>query len=191
VVISAKGSEPETLLVGKKTGESVYVKMASGKSVYLVDAGIVDDLSKGMLDLRDKEVLDFRIGDVKRLELKRKDKTIVCIKQERDWRIIEPVKQKADNYRVDNILSKIDEMKTEKFVAGEASQLSEYGLDQPDVVVTLIFNDDKTEKLLVGKKLPESESAYGKLASGKVVFVIPKDVLDELNKDVEDIREKN
>ena len=196
VVISAKGSEPETLLVGKKTGESVYVKTASEQPVYLVDAGIVDDLGKGMLDLRDKEVLDFMQGDVKRLELKRKDKTIVCIKQERDWRIIEPVKQKAENYKVDGILSKIDEMKTEKFVAEEASQLSEYGLDQPDVEVTLTFKDDKTVgtphavSLLVGKKLPDSESAYGKLASGKVVFVIPKDVLDELYKDVEDIREK-
>ncbi len=189
-VISVRESEPKTLLVGKKTGESVYVKTASEKSVYLVDAGIVDDLSKGMLDLRDKEVLDFMQGDVKRLELKRRDKTIVCIKQERDWRIIEPVKQKAENYKVDNILNKIDEMKTEKFVAEEASQLSEYGLDQPDVEVTLTFKDDKTEKLLVGKKLPESESAYGKLASGKVVFVIPKDVLDELYKDVDDIREK-
>jgi hypothetical protein len=189
-VIYVRESEPKTLLVGKKTGESVYVKTASEKSVYLVDAGIVDDLSKGMLDLRDKEVLDFTQGDVKRLELKRKDKTIVCIKQEHDWRIIEPVKQKAENYKVDNILSKIDEMKTEKFVAEEASQLSEYGLDQPNVEVTLTFKDDKTEKLLVGKKLPESESAYGKLASGKVVFVIPKDVLDELYKDVDDIREK-
>ncbi len=189
-VISVRGSEPETLLVGKKTGESVYVKTASEQPVYLVDAGIVDDLSKGMLDLRDKEVLDFTQGYVKRLELKRKDKTIVCIKQERDWRIIEPVKQKAENYKVDGILSKIDEMKAEKFVAEEASQLSEYGLDQPDLEVTLTFRDDKTEKLLVGKNLPESESAYGKLASGKVVFVIPKDVLDELNKDVDDIREK-
>jgi hypothetical protein len=66
----------------------------------------------------------------------------------------------------------------------------EYGLDQPDVEVTLTFKDDKTEKLLVGKKLPDSESAYGKLASRKVVFVIPKDVLNELNKDVDDIREK-
>ncbi len=189
-VISVRESEPETLLVGKKTGESVYVKTASEQPVYLVDAGIVDDLSKGMLDLRDKEVLDFTQGYVKRLELKRKDKTIVCIKQERDWRIIEPVKQKAENYKVDGILSKIDEMKAEKFVAEEASQLSEYGLDQPDLEVTLTFRDDKTEKLLVGKNLPESESAYGKLASGKVVFVIPKDVLDELNKDVDDIREK-
>lgn len=189
-VVSARGSEPKTLLVGKKTGESVYVKTASGKSVYLVDGSIVDDLSKGLLDLRDKEVLDFTHGYVKRLELKRKDKTIVCIRQEHDWRIIEPVKQKAENYKVDNILSKIDEMKAEKFVAEEASQLSEYGLDQPDVEVTLTFKDDRTEKLLVGKKLPDSESAYGKLASGKVVFVIPKDVLDELNKDVDDIREK-
>ncbi len=193
VVISAKGSEPETLLVGKKKGESVYVKTASEKSVYLVDAGIVDDLSKGLLDLRDKEVLEFMQGDVKRLELKRKDKTIVCIKQENDWRIIEPVKQKAENYKVDSIISKLDGLEVEKFVAEEASQLSEYGLDQPDVEVTLIFKDVETRhavSLLVGKKLPDSESAYGKIASGKVVFVIPKDVLDELHKDVDDIREK-
>lgn len=188
-VISIEGSDTETLLVGKKAGESVYVKTASAESVYLVDAGIVDDLSKETLDLRDRQVMKFEKNDVKRIELKTSDVTITCIKQERDWRFIEPIREKAKNYVVNDILSKLEALKAEKFVAEKAARLSEYGLDKPDVKATMTFKDDSVKTLLVGKKLPDSDLAYAKIAAEEVVFVIEKDVVDELKKDVDEIRE--
>jgi hypothetical protein len=186
-IIVLRGSEPEMLLVGKKARGSVYVKTASVESVYLVDAGIMDDLSKETLDLRDKQVMKFEQQNVKRIELKRKDKTIVCIKQERDWRLVEPVKEKAKNYEVNDILNKLDDLKAERFVAEKAARLSEYGLDQPDVEVAVTFEDNSTEKLLVGEKLPDSDSAYAKTAAEDIIFVIEKDVVDELKKDVDEM----
>lgn len=189
VVIFIEGSDAETLLVGKKAGELVYVKATSSESVYLVDAGIVDDLSKETLDLRDQQVMKFEKNDVKRIELKTSDRTIACIKQERDWRFIKPIREKAKNYVVNDILSKLEALKAEKFVAEKATRLSEYGLDEPDVKATLTFKDDSVKTLLVGKKLPDSDSSYAKIAAKEVVFVIENDVVDELKKDVDEIRE--
>jgi len=182
-------SDTESLLVGKKAGDLVYVKTASAESVYLVDAGIVDDLSKGTLDLRSRQVMKFEKSDVKRIELKTPDETMVCIKQERDWRIIEPIREKAKNYAMNDILSELADLKTEKFVAEKAARPSDYGLDKPHVTATLTFRDDSTKTLLVGEKLPDGDSSYAKNGAEEVVFVIEKEVVDELKKNVDEIRE--
>lgn len=189
VVISLKRSGTKTLLVGKKAGKSVYVKTASAESVYLVDAGIVGDLTRGWLGFRDRQMMDFRRDDVKRIDLRRKDETITFIKQERDWRIIEPMREKAKNYQVIDMMRKLDSLKAEKFVTEKTERLLEYGLDQPVVEVTVTLEDDSTKTLLVGDKVPDSDSYYAKIADADIIFIIKKDVVDELEKDLSTIRE--
>jgi len=189
VVISLKGSGTKTLLVGKKAGKSVYVKTASAGSVYLVDAGIVDDLTGGWLGFRDRQMMEFRRDDVKRIDLRRKDETVAFIKQERDWRIIKPMREKAKNYQIIDMMRKLDSLKAEKFVAEKPEQLSEFGLDQPDVEITLTLEDDSTKTLLVGYKAPGSGLYYAKIFDADIIFVIKKDVVDELEKDLSTIRE--
>lgn len=189
VVLSLKGDGAKTLLMGKEVKGSVYVKTSSAETVYLVDVGIMDDLTKSSLDLRDSQMMEFDRNDVKRIELKRKDEAIVLIKQEHDWRIIEPIREKAKNYEVIDILRKLDSLKAEKLVAEKAVQLSEYGLDQPDIEVTVTLKDDSAKTLLVGKKLPDSDSSHAKVADVDVIFVIEKDVVDKLKKDLSKIKE--
>ena len=190
ITLSLKGSGTKTLLAGKKTGKLVYVKTAAEETVYLVGAGILDDLTKKPLDFRNSQMMEFQRDDVKRIELRKKDGVIVCIKQERDWRIIEPIREKASNDKVIDILRKLDSLKAEKFVAEKAQRLSEYGLDQPRVEVILTLKDDSTKSLLVGKKPPNSDSSYAKTAAEDVIFVIEKSVVDELSKKLDEIREE-
>ncbi|MFC1713510.1 DUF4340 domain-containing protein [Candidatus Poribacteria bacterium] len=188
-LLSLEGAGTKTLLVGKKVEGSVYVKTAPSETVYFVDAGIVDDLTKSSLDLRDTQMMKFDRNDVKRIELKGKEETIICIKQERDWRIVEPIREKAKNYQVIDILRKLEGLKAEKFVTEKAARLSDYGLDQPDMTVTVTLKDDSTKTLLVGGTLPDSDSSYAKDADADVIFVIEKDVVDELGKSLSEIKE--
>ena len=111
--------------VKEKMEESVYVKTASAKPVYLIDAGIVTDLAREPLYFRDSQMMKFEREDVKRIQLERKDETIACIKQEHDWRILEPVREKAKNYEIIDILRKLDSLKAEEFVTEKAGRLSE------------------------------------------------------------------
>ena len=185
VIISQRGAESRRLLLGEKAGELVYAKTARTAQVFLVGAGIVDDLSKNPLDLRDKKVMEFRKDDVKRIQLERNDTTIVCIKQERDWRVLEPVREKAKNYEIDGILNKLDDLMAEEFVVEKAERLSEYGLDPPDTAITMVLGDDTAKILLVGKKLPDGGAAYAKTADEDVIFIVAKDVIDELGKDLD------
>jgi hypothetical protein len=185
-IVHTGGSESESLLIGKKMGESAYAKTDSAASVYLVDAGIINGLSKKPLDLYHRQVMEFRKDEVVRIELRSKDReAITCIKQERDWRIVEPVRKKAKNYEINGMLQKLYELKTRRFVTEKAARLSMYGLDRPDVEITMTFEDGSKKTLRVGKNLPDSDSAYAKTAAGDIIFVIEKDVVDELKKDVD------
>jgi hypothetical protein len=190
LTISPKDSDNIILLVGDKSGGSVYVKTGSSNSVYLMDASIAGDLDKKVLHLRDKQVMKFQQNDAKRIELRRKDEIIVCIKQERDWRLIEPVKEKAKNYEINDIIRELGDLKAERFVAEKAGDLQEYGLSQPEIEVIVTLEDDSGKILLVGKNLPDVNSAYAKTGDMDVIFVIGGDILEELGKSVEDIREQ-
>ncbi len=189
VTIFLKDAETTRLLFGKRVNRSVYVKTGSSETVYLIDVSIRDVLPIDALHFRDSQMMEFDRNDVKRIELKGKEETIVCIKQERDWRIVEPIREKAKNYQVIDILRKLDSLKAEKFVAEKATRLSEYGLDQPDVKATVTLKDDSTKTLLVGDTLPDSNSFYAKDADADVIFVIEKDVVDELGKNLSTIKE--
>jgi len=190
-VFHLKDGVSRTLLLGDTvpTGSYVYIKQKSTSDIHLVSASIVGNLTREPLHFRDSQVMEFRRDDAKRIELKRKDGTIVCIKQERDWRIVEPVRAKAKNDEVIDILGKLDSLKTEKFVAEKAERLSEYGLDQPEVEATVTLKDDSTAVLLVGKKLPDSDSSYAKTADEDAIFVMEKEVADELRKELDEIKE--
>ncbi len=189
VTIFLKDAETKKLLFGKRVNRSVYVKAGSSETVYLVDVSIRDVLRTDALHFRDSQVMEFDRNDVKRIELKGKKETIVCIKQERDWRIVEPIREKAKNYEIIDILRKLESLKAEKFVVGRAVRLSEYGLDQPDMKATVTLKDDSTKTLLVGGTLPDSDSFYAKDADADVIFVIEKDVVDELSKGLNKIKE--
>ena len=53
----------------------------------------------------------------------------------------------------------------------------------------MTLKDDSTQTLLVGKKLTDSDSFYAKTADTDIIFVIEKDVVDQLEKDLSEIRE--
>lgn len=189
VEISLKGAIVKTLLVGKRTNNQVYVKTASEEPVYLVDSRIADALTGTVLNFRDAQMLEFNRDNVERIELKRSDAIIACIKQERDWRIVEPIREKAKNFVIIDILRKLEGLKAEKFVAEKANRLSEYGLEQPDIAVMMTLQSGDINTLMIGRQLPGSDLFYAKIAAEDVIFLINRDVVDELQKGLSEIRE--
>ena len=187
VVVSLEGAKEETLLVGKKVGKSVYAGKLPVKSVFAINADIVNDLEKGTLDLRDKQVMKFDQKDVNRFELGRKGEAIVCIKQEHDWRITKPIRAKAKNYKIDDILKEMADLKAQKFISEKADHLSEYGLSQPSKRVSLAFKDGSSLELILGKESRDGESVYAKVSDSELIFVLDKKIAKQLDIDAKDL----
>ncbi|MBD3184670.1 DUF4340 domain-containing protein [Candidatus Poribacteria bacterium] len=190
IVVSVAGlGEDMVLSIGDKRGDSAYITSSYSKGIYLLDMEVIDNIARDFVDLQDKQVISFNRDDVKRLKIKRQDMTIVCIKQERDWRIIEPIKEKANNYKIIDILREMEEMKATRFLVSSVPKSSVYGLDNPAIEVKLIFEDGTTKVLLIGKELENRESVYAMTDSGFSVFVLDTDNLKIFMQDLDELIE--
>src|SRR5262245_6525217 len=102
--------EPKSLLVAAIKGkDQAYATVTGGATphpVVLVDAKAVTDLAKSAQDLRDRTVLGaFDVQTVTRVEIKRKDATLVLERKgDTDWQLVAPRQGKAQAGRVSDFL---------------------------------------------------------------------------------------
>ncbi len=193
--------------VGKKDekGMLCYIRRSGDKSVFMVKTEeFYDRVSNPLLALRDRLIIEYEKENAERLVIEKKDRTFVCEKSKDDptkWMLIEPVKAAADMIPLNNVIWDLAFFKVERYVTQSPKDLSEFGLDNPNMKVTIAYKEiieesiekrkkDKegeiylkpkvsegppaTKTLLIGKKVRPDENAnyYGMLAGGDLVFEI-------------------
>jgi hypothetical protein len=191
-VVPGENKTQKTLLVGKDVPgtDRVYAKRQDSDSVFSVNKDIIARLTKEVYDLRDKTVIDFQRADVNKLELKRGESTIVCVKDNLgEWRIMQPAEYKADKDTINNLLFELDSLKAQKFVSDKPASLAPYGLDNPQNIVTL-YESGKAEPklLLLGKK--QEDSVYVKTKDADTVFLVKGSLLNKVEMGVAELRDK-
>jgi len=191
-VMFGENKSSKILLVGKDVPETsrVYVKRPNSDSVFSVNKDIVARLTKEVYDLRDKTVIDFQRADVNKLQLKRGDRIVVCVKDNLgEWKITQPAEYKADKDAVDNLLFELDSLKASEFVSDKSASLAPYGLDNPQNIVTL-YESGKTEPkmLLFGKK--QGDVVHVKTKDADTVFLVTGSILDKAEMGVAELRDK-
>lgn len=173
--------------LGSKTEEGVYALGSRLSAVVLISDSDFEKLDVTLLDLRTKQVWDIETSEVVELELKHNGTEIKCLRKGYDWHIVSPVKEKARNVAVGDMVYKVHDLKALRFVKGR-KPLSELGLDKPRLVLKLKTRDGKTYELKLGKEA--EEGIYAKATGVEATFTVGEDVLDELKKTLEDLREK-
>lgn len=174
--------------VGGKSKDGYYALGSYSNAVVLIGQGDFEKLDKGFLDLRTKTVWDITTSDVAEVELKHDGTDVRCIRKGYDWHIVSPVKEKANNSEVNDILYKVHQLKALKFLPKPKS-LSEYGLDKPRVYLRMTMRDGRTRyELALGKE--KDGEIYARASVSEYPFMVDKDVLEKLQKTVEDLREK-
>jgi hypothetical protein len=173
--------------IGDKAKDGVYVLGSYSDAVMLIGEGDFEKLDKSFLDLRTKTIWDITTSDVAELELKHDDLQIKCVRKGYNWHIVSPVKEKANNTEVNDILYEVRQLKALRFVPKPAKP--EYGLDKPQVYLKMTMRDGETSyELSLGKEV-EGE-IYAKASVSEYPFMVDKDILEKLKKRVEDLREK-
>ena len=174
--------------VGGKTKDGYYVLGSYSNAVALISQDDFEKLNKGLLELRTKTVWDITTSDVAEVELKHDKTDVRCIRKGYDWHIVSPVKEKANNSEVNDILYEVHQLKALRFLPKPRS-LSQYGLDKPRVYLKMTMRDGrKSYELSLGKE--KDGEIYAKASVSEYPFMVDKDVLEKLLKTVEDLREK-
>lgn len=169
-------------------GEGAYARVGNGQAVYLVGAGLYAQLDKDPLDLRFRRLLSFETWDVGRMTVSWNSQEILLEKREEEWKLKKPREGNANYSAVIDLLNDIRDLKWEKLVTTESTDLPRYGLDTPIVAVTLTKTDGTSlGTVLLGKR--EGNLVYAKLQGKPEIYGIPSTFLDSLPQEPDTLAE--
>ncbi|MFH0924884.1 MAG: DUF4340 domain-containing protein [bacterium] len=195
------GEETQTLFLGNQKEGKVYARIGDEKSVYLINEDIFKKLNKGVDELRHKKLVELNKYRVKKLSLKYFDKKII-LKKEKDggeWEIVEPVdaSREVEYSKVSEILTKISEIKADKFITRQDLSDKEMGFEIPKLEVTLTFEEgdekekkEKEQGITIGNLKSKEEGYYAKGSSLEGEVLVKAEEVERLEVDVEGIVEK-
>ncbi len=201
VSFTQRGEEaPAVLLIGKRKGETVYVTSRDASQIFLVQRALIDKMEAGVAWLRDKQILNFGIDDVNRLELKYEDVSLTCHRLGTDWRLTAPVQEAANNGEVNGIIYELDDLKVAEFLP-VVPDTATTGFNSPQIQITVGLRNQQRYTLQIGKaEVPlKTASATSKIdISGRfyarlqhepdVVFLLDRTLIPRLKTELERLR---
>jgi len=137
-------------------------------------------------------ILKLDESAITKLEIKRKDVAPLALAKgdSGKWQITGPRPLGADETAVSGMVSTISSLNSERLVDDKASDLKQYGLDQPVFELDITEKNNKTQKLLMGDDTPTSGAVYVMLKGDPRVFSVPKTVKASVDKSLNEVRDK-
>ena len=189
----AKDAAMKRLEIGKKTptGGDLYARIEGQPRVFLISAFLEDSLNKTTFGLRDKTALKFERDGADALTIDVTGSPAVAFtKKAGNWRFTKPWDAKADTNGVDGLVGKLSSTRmTAIETADGTKELTKYGLDKPQAVVTIGVGSTQA-KLALGSKKADG-GLYARDLSRPVVFTVDTTLLDDLKKKPDDLRKKD
>jgi Domain of unknown function (DUF4340) len=137
-------------------------------------------------------ILKLDSSAITKLDIEKKDvKPIVLTRaQSGDWQITAPQPFGADQSVVSGIVSTLASLNSERVVEDKATDLKQYGLDQPALQLDISEKDNKTQKLLIGDDTPTGGAVFATLAGDSRVFTMASYAKTSVDKSLNDLRDK-
>ena len=177
---------PRTLLLQSSTerrgGQPAALAAVQGEGpVMLVEGKALTELTPGVSELRDRTLIPgLEVGDVKRARVSGGEKPLLVEKSgETEWKQVEPVRGRTKEGRVASLLLSLRGLRW-KEIASKGGDDAKFGLDKPELAVTLWKADgSELATLLVGRT--DGPVTYVKLKAQPGIFALS-------SKDLEDVR---
>ena len=177
--------------VGSKSpvGGNTYVMLEGDPRVFTVATWRVNALSKSLIDLRDRRVLDFEAGQVETLRAGWPGGEVALERGDDGWHLKEPVDARASDERVEGLLSTLQFLRASGFV-DEPMNDEDAGLLQPHFDVELgIEGADAPLRMTLGKSVDGARRLVRGEATG-VLYEVEETRLSGLPRSVGDYRFK-
>jgi len=135
-------------------------------------------------------VLDLDTGSIDGISITNNETRIELRKRDQQWQMDAPVKDRADDAAVSQLISTADGLQKETSLTPDSGKvdLRELGLSRPNV--TLQFHgQDGLPEILFGKDTAIDGQEYLRLGNSNDVFVVPADLRTQVTKAVDEFRE--
>ena len=211
------GTQLPLIRIGKDTpvGYSVYVQRTGEDAILLTPQAFRLGMTKQTKDLRDKTVLAFQKERVSQIEVQRPaeaETPVVLRKTDDGWTLVgaaprgrpgqalgpAPTDQQADEASVNTFLSSLSGMRAQDFIEQPVLELKEFGLDPPQLAVTLTLDENGADaapalRLMVGSEKSNDQGTtqrHVKREELETLYLVGDWVFGDLNKTAHDFRDK-
>jgi hypothetical protein len=169
-----------------KDKDKLYVKVEGWPRVSAVDDALLKLVRRPEYVYRNRKVLDVAAADLGKLEIQRGPESYVFQQDKGTWKLTEPVAADVDSGKVSRLAGELGKLEVVEFVTDnpKAEDLDKvYGLAKPALTAKLLFADAKkpAHTLTLGKAKGDKEY-FARLENGPV-FVVKKDLHDDLDRD--------
>ncbi len=208
-----QGKPPE-ILFGKDAALEgrMYVRLQNSKETFLAKQSIRKDIDKKPEEFRDRKLTDLTSAQVHRITLKTPAGEMELEKKGDHWDIIKPLRARADDAKVGDLISQITSARIQQFVADDRGDLRPYGLAEPRGSITLfeqaekkdqkveigesikVFGrEDKGQTLQIGSPVTAAEKnqIYVRFAPRGSVYTLPKKIEEILNTKPSELRDNH
>jgi hypothetical protein len=204
---------PPEILFGKDAAMEgrMYVRFQNSKETFLAGQSVKKDIDKKPEEFRDKRLTELSNAQVRRLSLKTPAGEIELEKKDTHWEILKPLRARADDEKVNDLISQVTSARIGQFVADDRGDLRPYGLAEPRGSITLFDQEPtKDQKVEIGESIkvagredkgqtlqigaiPEKEAdqVYVRFAPRGSVYTVPKKLEEILNTKPADLRDNH
>src|SRR6266478_3854716 len=203
--------KPPEILFGKDAAleGKMYVRFQNSKETFLATQSVKKDIDKKPEEFRDRKLTDLTTAQVRRVTLKTPAGEMELEKKGEHWDILKPLRARADDGKVGDLISQVTAARIQQFVADDRGDLRPYGLAEPRGSITIydqeqkkdqkvelgdsikVFGrEDKGQTLQIGS-VPEKEKdqIYVRFAPRGSVYTLPKKIEEILNTKPADLRD--
>jgi len=131
-----------------------YLRVADDDAVYVVSDDLKNIVSKRAEDFRDHRMTPFLTTLINRAIFRVDGGEIELSKEQDNWLLQRPIKARASNDAVVDLLTKINQTPIANFISEEKGAVPSLGLDSPSRAVTLVGGEDSKVEILLGNPVP-------------------------------------
>jgi len=183
-VFSGPELAKSTVFFSGLDGNKAYAKDEVRPQVFTVDSTFIKPFKKELFDFRDKDLVDFNKPAINRINLLNGAEILMFSKDTSDrWQIAsgEPIK----NYKINDLLTALENMKVDAFVAEKPKYLMPYELANPKKKIELFNGDNKEVELEFGKV--KNDQMYVRIVPSGRLVAVNRDKLDKVLLTMKDV----
>jgi hypothetical protein len=168
-----------------------YLRIQDDDAVYVVTNDLKNIVSKTPEDFRDHRMTPFLTTLINRAIFQVSGGVIELAKEQDNWQLARPIKARASNDAVVDILTKMNKTQISRFVSENKSNPGSFGLDSPADVVTLYGGDGKKFEIEIGSTVPSHpQMVYAGLPDRNSVVEVSKEFASLFNITPNDLRDR-
>jgi hypothetical protein len=167
------------LFGNKKENGDYYIKLDSESPVYSVSEYVFVQIPESIDDIRVRKVVDIDPIKVRGIDIREGNNDLSMRRIGDKWRLITDGKAKVNETKIKDLLNEIANLEVETFVDDNPPDLAPYGLDRPEIQITVTGPDDEKITILFGRK--GEKKVYTKISGQDSIYKMSDVILSKIN----------